>query len=110
VVDQFGDGSKLPQSDKLGDWEKEINRAPVGHFGGKKLYAIDLDPKAKCSCDNRDGKCERHKVVTKGARLTYKEVCAVVGGESILYQPQAPSFSLANGINFTDRMIRKTAN
>lgn len=108
VVDQFADTSSLPQSNKIGDWEKEIDRAPVGHFAGKKLYAIETDPAAKCTCDARDGGCKRHKVVTKGARLTYKEVERIVAGEEILYEPAAPSFSLANGIGFIDRTIRRT--
>lgn len=127
VCTQFADGSRLPQTDKIGDWEKEIDRAPVGHFCGKKLYAILLPPEEKCgcgsktlapdhkrkvhkcSCQERNGFCPLHKVVTKGARLTYKEIEAISSGEEILYEPQAPSFSLANGIGFIDRRIRKTA-
>ena len=109
VVTQFADTSLLSQTDKIGDWEREIHRAPVGHFGGKKLYAIDINATAKCTCEARNGSCKRHKVVTKGARLTYKEVVQIVNGEEILYKPAAPSFSLANGINFTDRRIRKTS-
>lgn len=109
VVTQFANVSKLPQSDEIGDWECEINRAPTGHFCGKKLYAIDIDVSKKCRCVERDGHCPRHKVVTKGARLTFKEIEAIASGEEILYEPQAPSFSLANGIGFIDRRIRKTA-
>lgn len=108
VVDQFADPNILPQTDKIGDWEKEIDRAPVGHFAGKKLYAIEINPAEKCTCNERNGSCKRHKVVTKGARLTYNEVVRVVAGEEILYEPAAPSFSLANGINFIDRTIRRT--
>jgi hypothetical protein len=48
-------------------------------------------------------------VVTKGARLTFKEMEAITAGEEIMYEPQAPSFSLANGIGFIDRRIRKTS-
>lgn len=107
VVTQFADTSSLSQTDKIGDWEREIHRAPVGHFVRKKTYAIDIDPAAKCMCDERNGTCKRHKVVTKGARLTYKEVVRLVNGEEILYQPAAPSFSLANGIGFVDRIIRR---
>jgi len=92
----------------LGDWEREIDRAPMGYFAGKKLYAIDLGGKEKCTCDDRKGACKRHKVVTKGARLTFSEVKRVVQGENILYSPAAPSFSLANGIDFIDRNIRRT--
>lgn len=109
VVTQFAKMAALPQSDKIGDWEMEIDGAPVGYFGGKKLYAIELDPKKKCQCEGRNGACERHKVVTKGARLTFKEVISVVNGEIIDYEPAAPSFSLANGIKFIDRKIRKTS-
>lgn len=108
VVGRFANTNALPQSDKIGDWEREVTDAPIGHFAEKKLYAITIDPKAKCTCEERNGGCKAHKVVTKGARLTYKEVERVTAGEEILYQPQAPSFSLANGIGFTDRIIRRT--
>lgn len=109
VVDQFADMNALPQSDKIGDWEREISNAPVGHFAGKKLYAIEMNKEEKCTCEERNGGCKRHKVVTKGARLTYKEVIKIVAGEDILYEPMAPSFSLANGIKFIDRTIRRTS-
>ncbi len=109
VVDQFANTAALPQTNKIGDWEKEIEGARVGHFGGKKLYAIELNPDAKCTCNERNGGCKRHKVVTKGARLTYNEVKRIVDGEEITYEPAAPSFSLANGIGFVDRVIRRTA-
>ncbi len=109
VVDRYADKTILPQSDKIGDWELEIKDAPLGHFAGKKLYAIDLGTGEKCTCEARNGSCKRHKVVTKGARLTFKEVKKVAEGEEILYEPTAPSFSLAKGIKFIDRRIRKTS-
>lgn len=109
VCGQFADTSCLPQTNNIGDWEKEIDRAPVAHFAGKKLYAIDIDQTKKCECNERNGSCKRHKVVSKGARLTFKEIERIAAGEEINYQPAAPSFSLANGINFTDRLIRRTA-
>lgn len=110
VIGQFGNTSLLPQSDKIGDWELELDCVPVGHFCGKKLYAIVMAPGEKCSCETRNGGCKRHKVVTKGARLTFKEVEKIAIGESVLYEPAAPSFSLARGIVFTDRLLRKTGN
>jgi hypothetical protein len=109
VVDRFADHSILPQSDKIGDWELEIKRAPIGHFCGKKLYAIDIDPTKKCGCETRNGQCDRHKVVTKGGRLTFKEMEKLAAGEDIFYEPQAPSYSLANGIDFVDRTFRRTS-
>jgi hypothetical protein len=107
-VDQFADTSVLPQSDKIGDWDLEINRATIGHFNGKKQYAIEIDPSEKCLCVNRNGDCKKHKVVNKGARLTFQEMERMAEGGSILYEPAAPSFSLARGIVFVDRLIRKT--
>lgn len=109
VVTQFANTAALPQSDKIGDWEMEIERAPIGHFGGKKLYAIDINPNEKCSCELRAGMCDRHKVVTKGARLTFKEVKRIVDGDDIKYEPAAPSFSLVRGVKFIDRTLRKTS-
>ncbi len=109
VVDQFADTSVLPQSDKIGDWELEISRAPIGHFCGKKLYAITTDPAKKCGCESRNGQCEKHKVVTKGGRLTYKEMEKLASGEEVFYEPAAPSFSLARGIKFVDRTFRRTS-
>lgn len=109
VVSQHADTTMLPRGDEIGNWDLEIDRAPVSHFAGKKLYALEIDPSQKCLCNERNSTCKKHKVVSKGARLTFKEIEKLVAGEDILYQPQAPSFSLANGINFTDRLIRKTS-
>jgi Vibrio phage DNA polymerase len=109
VLDQFADRSKLPQSSKIGDWACEIDNAPISHFCGKKTYAIDLGTKDKCTCIDRKGTCKRHKVVTKGARLTFDEIARVVNGEEIEYFADAPSFSLARGIVPVHRLIRRTA-
>jgi hypothetical protein len=109
VVGQFADTSMLPRGDEIGKWDLEIDKAPVAHFAGKKLYAIDMKPGEKCLCNERNSSCKRHKVVSKGARLTFSEIKKLGEGEEILYQPMAPSFSLANGIGFTDRLIRRTA-
>jgi len=109
VLDQFADTSKLPQTSKIGDWACEISNAPIGHFCGKKTYAIDLGTKDKCTCIDRKGNCKRHKVVTKGARLTFEEISRVVKGEKVEYLADAPSFSLARGIVPVHRIIRRTA-
>lgn len=109
VCTQFANTKALPQSNNIGDWECEIERAPIGHFAGKKLYGIEIDRAKKCTCQDRNGSCKHHKVVTKGARLTFSEVEKVVSGEEITYKSAAPSFSLANGIGFVDRTIRKTS-
>jgi len=101
--------SVLPQSNNIGDWEHEIENASEGIFCGKKLYGIDLDSKKKCHCVDPSKSCERHKVVSKGARLTYKDLQNMQKGETITYKSDAPSFSLANGTGFIVRNIRQTA-
>ncbi len=106
----------LPQSDKLGDWELEIDKAPLAHFAGKKLYAIDYGNGKACKCGHPQDPCERHKVVTKGARVTFKQMAQITAGEEIIYEQQAPTFSLARGFSlegndlslFTKRKIRRT--
>lgn len=110
VVAEEADTSCLALSDKIGDWELEIANAPIAHFAGKKLYAIEKNPKASCTCNHPDIACERHKVVTKGARLSFRDMENLVNGEIIKYDASAPSFSLARGKPFfVERKIRKTA-
>jgi len=109
VVDQFADTSCLKISDTIGDWELEIKKAPIAHFSGKKQYAIEKDPSKPCKCANTEMACERHKVVSKGARLTFKDVEKLIEGEIIEYKSAAPTFSIANGVNFVVRNMRRTA-
>lgn len=101
--------SALPQSEAMGDWGIEIANSRIAHFAGKKLYAIELDPKKQCTCGNPMEACKKHKVVTKGARLTFKDMEKIVNGETVIYEPQAPTYSIARGIEFIPRKIRRTA-
>jgi hypothetical protein len=110
IVTEHANTNVLPQGKQLGDWECEVACAREAHFAGKKQYAIEMDAKAKCSCNERNGKCSKHKVVNKGARLTWNEMVKIVDGEAILYKAQAPTFSLARGVKPMVRMIRRTAN
>lgn len=110
VIPASADCSGLDMSGKIGSWAVEIENAPVGHFAGKKLYAIDLDNKAKCTCTEIKG-CKRHKVVTKGGRLTMagmKNLAENPGAVETYYSP-APSYSIARGTHFIVRSIRATA-
>ena len=109
MCDENADTNALPQSDKLGDWEWEIKNAPLAHFAGKKMYAIDLGNNEKCNCGSPDG-CKRHKVVTKGGRLTFKDMDTLANGGEVIYHQEAPSFSISNGeIFFPTRKFRATA-
>lgn len=92
----------LRYTEALGDWEIEARHAPVGHFGGKKLYAISLPP------DPKTGK-PKEKLATKGARLKFDEIVRIVNGETILWENPAPTFSIDGSAQFIKRKIRQTA-
>ncbi len=104
-----GNLSALSISENIGAWAVEENCARIGHFNGKKLYGVELSNGEPCTCGNQHKACKLHKIASKGARLTFKDMAAIAAGETIKYLPDAPSFSLANGIDFTDRLIRSTA-
>jgi DNA polymerase elongation subunit (family B) len=110
----------LPQTPLLGDWELEEANAPIGHFAGKKLYAIK---------NSADGK---YKIASKGARLNQKQIVKMIDGHSTTWREKddqtafdtiaditsgnihtwnndAPTFSLAGKANFVVRNIRTTA-
>lgn len=95
VFHNNADLSTLKCGKNLGDWDLE-GRGTVGHFAGKKLYAIKLD----------DGE---EKTASKGSKLSFAQIEKVAKGETVLWQNDAPTFSLANGVNFVKREIRATA-
>lgn len=109
VVKANADCSMLQQGKKIGDWDIEIDNAPTGHFAGKKLYAIDLDNGKACTCNDLMG-CKRHKVVTKGGKLTFAGMKNIATDPSAIetYMSPAPSFSIARGTHFIVRNIRAT--
>lgn len=93
----------LSYTDVLGDWEIEDKNAPIGHFGGKKLYAITLSKKDK------SGK-HLEKLATKGARLSYTDIEDIVNGKTVTWNNPAPTFSIDGSATFIVRKIRATAN
>jgi hypothetical protein len=86
----------LSYTDALGDWEQEDMGAPIGHFGGKKLYAVRLST-------------GKEKIATKGARLKFDDIVKIVNGETILWENPAPTFSIDGSAKFIHREIRRTA-
>jgi hypothetical protein len=86
---------KLPMGKELGEWEHE-GVATIGHFAGKKLYGMRM----------QDGK---EKIASKGSKLTFEQIAAIIRGETVLWENDAPTFSLANGIQFVKREIRATS-
>lgn len=112
------DLTRIPFSDKLGDWELE-GVGEVGHFAGKKLYGIKLAE-------------SKYKLATKGSRLNqrhlyklidgeriayqetddatgYEQINRIMQGETIVWQNEAPSFKIDGSADFVIRKIRATA-
>lgn len=84
------DISKIPVSERLGDWEIEDDCAPIGHFAGKKLYGI------RTSKFDKAGK-PIFKIASKGSKLDYDKLERIAAGETIEWKNQAPSFSVTSG-------------
>lgn len=109
MVKRSVDLSMLDLSGRIGSWSVEIDNAPVGHFAGKKLYALDLANGKPCSCNDLMG-CKRHKVVTKGGKLTFSGMKNLANDPQAIetYYSPAPSFSIARGTHYIVRNIRAT--
>jgi hypothetical protein len=85
ICKSSADLSRLKLGKELGDWDIEDQNSPIGHFAGKKLYAIQTSKPGK------------QKVAHKGARLTFDEIARVANGETLLWKNDAPSFSILTG-------------
>lgn len=110
IVTEDADISSLTIGKAIGNWDLEMDRAPVAHFAGKKQYGIDKTGKGECHCGHPDKDCKRHKVVTKGARMTFRDMERLIAGETIHYESAAPSFSIGQGkVFFVKRDIVRTA-
>lgn len=88
-----GDHS-LNFGDELGQWKIE-GLFSEGHFAGKKLYAVK----------NKD----ETKTASKGSKLDFEKIKRIAQGETILYNPEAPTFSWFKNPSFTSREIKRTA-
>lgn len=108
----------LSFTDALGDWGYEDQGSPIGHFGGKKLYAIKLSTgKVKLATKGArmnerevikliDGISVRHSV--KDDDLALNRMLEIVNGETFLWENPAPSFAIDGSANFVKRRIRRT--
>lgn len=86
-------------SGELGGWELEA-KCKGGAVAGKKLYVFDL-------CEP-DKKGNLHKTASKGAKLTPQQIKDVAKGETVMYENQAPTFSIKKKPVFIDRNIKRT--
>jgi hypothetical protein len=92
----------LSYTKALGDWDIEERCAPVGHFGGKKLYAIRLS-----KTDPKTGK-SLEKIATKGSRLKFDDIVRIVNGETIEWKNDFPTFAIDGSATWITRKIRRT--
>lgn len=88
-------GSGLVQSEtELGAWKLEASGDEVA-IAGKKLYAL-FD------------KGELVKSASKGVKLNGAEIREVAMGGTVLWQNDAPNFSLLGGTRFVSRRAKST--
>lgn len=92
----IGQNYHLEESDKLGQWKVE-GRVKELAIAGRKLYAARVI---------EDGR-ELWKVACKGGILSAKEIVQVSQGQQIIYNQDAPTYSLS-GARFVSRTFRKT--
>ncbi len=92
----------LSIGDRLGQWKDE-GEYDYGAFCGKKLYACHVkDPTPKQVKENKDW-----KTATKGVRLTRQEIIRVALGETVTYEPEAPTPSVKMG-NMKNRSMKRS--
>ena len=83
---------KMETGEGLGSWQMEDQGERL-LVSGKKMYAFHTN----------DGKW---KIASKGVRLSWEQMEKLVNGEEVLYQQEAPSFSLKTGTKFIDRVVK----
>lgn len=91
-------GNQIKEGDKLGQWKNEGEFDKAG-IGGKKLYIFRGIPV--------NGE-RQYKTASKGAKLSHSQLWRIANGGEVIYQPENPTYSVHNGINFVDRKIRMT--
>jgi hypothetical protein len=93
------ESATVPTGSQLGAWKLE-GMGNYGGIAGKKLYAFKMHKPNETK--------EFWKMASKGAKLTKEQVMAIAAGESITYDPIAPTFSVKSEPRFISRIIRAT--
>lgn len=105
------DVSALTIGKELGQWKVELTGKKYAVVG-KKNYAFESEDetiKEYHAYDSREEKTGHWKIACKGARLTPAELVRAARGETIIYKPESPTYSIAREIpRFIDRKIRCT--
>lgn len=106
------DVSRLPVGKALGEWKIELIAQQYG-VAGKKNYAFEAEDtsiKEYYAYDSNEAKTGHWKIASKGAKLTPHELMRVAAGETIIYRPESPTFTITrNEPRFINRAIRRTS-
>ena len=84
---------------RLGAWDVEAV-CDRGAVAGKKMYAFHMAKPDKNGVS--------WKTASKGVKLEAAQIVKVARGGEVLYESEAPSFSMKNGKRFINRTIRLT--
>jgi hypothetical protein len=88
---------------ELGKWKVELE-CDAYAIAGKKMYAF------RSSTDLYKVRRGEYKVACKGVELTPAEIIQVAKGETILYKPEVPTFSICRPESrLINRSVRMTA-
>lgn len=88
---------QLPAGDALGQWKQEMTCDSYA-VAGKKLYAF------------RERDTGKFKIASKGAKLNAEQIQRVANGETVIYNPLVPTYSLTTKApTFVTRDLRRTA-
>jgi len=105
------DVSQLKIGKELGQWKIELTGKKYAVIG-KKNYALEAEDESIMDYHgyhSREEKTGHWKIACKGARLTPSELVRAAAGETIIYKPESPTYSISREIpRFIDRKIRCT--
>lgn len=97
------DVSRIKLGHDLGDWEIDDRDYYRWAIAGRKIYAFFYRGGEPCKCCG-----VRAKHASKGVKLTPDEIVRVAQGETIEYDPKAPTFSVLKPPSFTRREVSMT--
>lgn len=84
-------GNSLETGRELGKWKHEGEFVRAG-IGGKKMYVFEY--KKPYPINPETGKPIRYKTASKGVNLTPDQLWKVAEGETVIHEPDAPTFSV----------------
>lgn len=97
----------LPLGKALGEWSID-GEFTEGAIAGKKLYAFKYK-KGTEPTDKKTGKKKDYKTACKGGRLEAPEIYRVAKGETVLYEPESPTYSVFQKPQFISKSFKLTA-